>query len=180
MIKIIICGTKSEEGICETLVRALSEYGSVKIIENNENAKQENEDIDFLIYICSQIPENIDGTGIIIFKESYNFKEKSKIKDGFIPIFSGQNKQAVLTLLGTKNIAISCGTSSKDTISASSIGRDRCTVSLQRDIKDLNSNTIESHEFIVNLKKEVGIYPLLISCATLLLIGIESSGSYSF
>lgn len=178
MIKIIICGTKSEEGICETLVRALSKYGVVQVVKDGIN--EDNQNVDFLICICSQIPKSINGSGIIIFKESYNFNEKNKIKNEFIPIFSGQNKQAALTLVGTNNIAISCGTSSKDTISASSIGRDRCTISLQRDIKDLNSNVIESHEFIVNLKKEVGIYPLLISCATLLLIGIESFGGYSF
>ncbi len=180
MNNILICGKINgyDENIKDSIIRAGSSYGKIQLY--NGKVLNFNQAPDFNIYESEQIPKTSGTKGILIFKNNFkNILDFVNINN-FIPVVDTYNTEAV-NILKRANIAtISCGMSAKDTLSISSLDYSSALVSLQRNIKTLYDNIIEPHDFVVELKKETLPYPLLASCAMLLLSNIDSSNGFSF
>lgn len=181
MLPIILCGDKNDSGINSTMFNALSNYGEIlKHGRTRFNETPEKNNLSFLIYECEHIPEMNEPFGILVFKNSFKYQNDNYIPKTFTPILDFQNKSAISVLKGSDNIAITCGTSPKATLSIASLDLSGAVVSLQRDIKAISSKIIEPHDFRIKTKGDIGVYPLLAVCAVLLISGISSESGYYF
>lgn len=178
---VIIYGDEKEKETGETIKRSLSHYGEVHYYKSGETIfSSGGERGPFLIYELKE-PHRLEGIkGLFIFKDKFS-EFPLNLKDSEImPVVSAQNPSAAELLNGTGKIAITCGTSQKDTLSIASLGLTTAVVSLQRYLTTISGRVIEPHDFQVKLKKETQVYPLLVACAALLMAEIQSVEGYEF
>ncbi len=175
---IIVCSSSGKSILSNSIIKALCNYGEVLQIDNRSLiCNKISDNYDFIVINSESVLETLNTKGIIIFDE--NFQSNTEIKlERFISIFDSSNKEVIKMLNGVSNKAVACGTSSKDTFSISSISRDSATISLQREITDINGDKHEPHEFKVVYNEEIEAYTLLCICATLLVSGILSDNGY--
>lgn len=151
MIPIILYGKETETSVDKALSRACD---SLRKINKNK---------EFCIFQYNEcnIEDFKDSKGIFVFKGSLGVKKDVVIPKEFIAVVSANNHSAASILRKINVFAITCGTSPKDTMSISSLDYLNAVVSLQRIIKNIDGEVIEPQDFIVHLKEETAIYPLL-------------------
>lgn len=178
---ILLCGERKEKSIGLALISALSNYGEVKYF-NGEKIEfyPGKPELCFLLYEWKNVPEICVEKGILLFKNSFQFREHKKIPAEFMTVFESHNMGAIEFLKGTGATAVACGTSSRDTLSIASIDYQSATVSLQRTIKNLKGEVVEPHDISIKLRSAMSPYPLLACCSALLLSGIPSEKGYYF
>lgn len=179
MTTVVLCGEREETGIRRVLFRALSAYGGVQCFDGRRLQKS-GDNPAFLLYESPHIPKAENMNGILVFKNRFYLQEKEKAQEGFFPVLDARNMAAAAAIKGTGAIAITCGASPRDTFSMASLRDDSAVVSLQRDLNDLSGVTIEPHDVPLRLQGRAELYPLLASCAVLLLAGIPSQDGYCF
>ncbi len=162
MTEIIICGHDND--ILNVIKNSLDKYYDSKVMHDN-----------ILISAQSHFSEAVKNNSIVVISNKF----RGDICSGnFIAVFSSSNNHAIKALNGSGNIAVSCGTSPKDTISAASIDDDKRLVSLQRTIRSIRNEIIEPRDFYI--KSSSALYPALAACAVLLLLGITPEESFEF
>ncbi len=170
MNSIIICGNRNDISVTNIVKKAVSLY----INPTDDNSK-------FIFKECDNVSKiEKEDKGVVVFKNSFNYNNEPIYLKNMIPIFDSQNYEARKVLKKQGNIAISCGMSLHDTLSISSLDFSSAIVSLQRQIINFNLKVIEPYEFRVNFSEKSGIYPILASCAILLLLGISPKNKYDF
>ena len=107
--------------------------------------------------------------GIFIFKSNLQFQDNIIIPSGFLAILPSYSCNAASILKNINVFAVTCGTSSRDTISLSSLNNLRAVISLQRNVRSVDGELILPHEIVVDLNEQIAIYPLLASIAVLVL-----------
>lgn len=180
MGNIVIYGSKDDNVINDILVNAILNYANV--FYNEELLQSKSANNPGIIYNVES-KENIDksksGGDIIVFKNSFESTDGIGLSNGNIVIIDSQNTQAVKVLSGTDNVVITCGMSMRDTLSISSFELSEATVSLQREVQNLNCDAIEPREFKVALANDIGVYPILSCCAVLLMLGMPTDDGYT-
>ena len=151
MIPIILYGKENETSVDKALSRVC------------DSLRKINKDKEFCIFQYDEcnIEDFKNSKGIFVFKGSLGFKKDVVIPKGFIAVVSANNHSAASILRRINVFAITCGTSPKDTMSISSLDYLSAVVSLQRIIKNIDGEVIEPQDFIIRLKEETAIYPLL-------------------
>lgn len=178
MTNIILCGKTTDTSISNALLPALTRYGTVQYYSQQRLFQSGGGTVDFLIYDCENIPNIELESGILLFKNSFHSTDQIRIPSGFSCVIETKNLQAVAMLQGTDAAAITCGTSSKDTISIAGLDETNAALSLQRSIITVGGAILEPHDFAVTLLSELGPHRILTVCAALLISGIDSSGGY--
>ncbi len=151
MIPIILYGKETETSVDKVLNRVCDSLRKI-----NKNKK-----LCIFQYDECNIENFKNSKGIFVFKGSLGFKKDVVIPKEFITVVSANNRNAARILRKTDVFAITCGTSPKDTMSISSLDYLNAVVSLQRIIRSIDGEVIEPQDFIVRLKEETAIYPLL-------------------
>lgn len=154
MINIRILG--KDKSLSDSICSSVERYGDMLCKRKN-----------IFISSVSENFEEIPNNSIVIFCS--NFKNKICGKN-YLAVFSSENHHAIEALNGSGNIAISCGMSAKDTLSAASITDEKRMVSLQRTIRSIDGEIIEPRDFYI--KSSHGFYASLAASAVLLLLGI--------
>lgn len=171
MIPIILYGNNEDLSVNITIQRVISSCKEEDIIKKCMILDYHSCDMDMFK----------SNKGIFVFKNAVEIKENIKIPDNFTAILPAYNSNAAAILQKINVFAITCGTSPRDTVSMSSFENLKSVVSLQRSIKNINGNIVEPHEFIVNLKRKTGLYPLLAASTVLLLCSnADSNNIYCF
>lgn len=93
-------------------------------------------------------------------------------------IVDSGDSASLLALSGLNLTAVTCGTSASDTLSLSSLTADSAAVSLQRTIGTMSGAQIEPCEIPVTITAPISNRCLLLSCALLLLLGVDCSKGY--
>ncbi|MBE6821501.1 MAG: hypothetical protein E7518_00090 [Ruminococcaceae bacterium] len=179
MIPIILCGKSNDTAILDALVPALSEYGNVLCFGPQKLTGNADKEADFIVFDCEKLPSIDLKTGILLFKNSFEAQGPLQVPDGFSCILDSQNLHAAAALRGSCAAAITCGTSSKDTISIAALDETSASLSLQRSILTISGTVLEPHDFTVSLRPSLGPHRVLAVCAVLLVCGIESSEGYT-
>lgn len=177
MTNIILCGKSTDTSVSSAMLPALEKYGGVQYFSAEHLVKFGNE-IKFLLYDCEKLPQIELESGIIVFKNSFHSCEKILIPEGFLSILEMKNFNAAEMLNGTGAAAITCGTSSKDTLSIAGIDEISATLSLQRSVMTVDGKMLEPHDFTVRLLSKLSPTRILAVCAVLLLSGIDSTKGY--
>ena len=173
MHTVILFGAKKEKQTGEPLYEALSKNGgacftgTARLESGGENPR-------FLLYEYESLPELALEKGIIIFKNEIAKFSRFHIPNGFTAVVDSENASALSLLKQQQRIqTITCGMSSHDTISISSVSEDSAAVSLQRAIRRLDGTTMEACEIPIKFSKSPGDYAILCCCAVLLLTGTD-------
>lgn len=178
MTKITVCGDKDRR-LTRLLLNCCEQYGGV-VLYGYDELKKEKDDCRFLVCEVSELSSVVFEDSILVLADRYKHKDNDKLFCSPSVVFSSSNTDAINALKGSVSMAVSCGTSPKDTLSAASIFKDdKITVSLQRTIKTLENSIIEPQDFSVCCKNNI-LYSTLACSAVLLLSGIPFENGYSF
>lgn len=177
MTDIVLCGDPDDTSIAEALIPALSLYGGVRY-SSAERILERGIQIQFNLYECEKVPSIEIPRGIILLKKGIMSQKSVMIPDGFLCVLETKNYHAASLLKDTNATVITCGTSTKDTISLAGLENTGATLSLQRNLPTLSGELLEPHDFNVSFSKIRSPHQILFVCAALLLSGVDSSGSY--
>lgn len=182
-MNIIVYGNNDDTSLDDIIFKTLARYGDVQFFSKDKLVcsslkKSQPCKTQFLVYELEHLPDLINCNGIFLFKKSFKNLNENKFPKGFLPIVDEQNLSAIKLLEKTNQIVITCGTSTKNTLSFSSFSQTEAIVALQRYLQADNNTTIEPHEFTVKLSSTCEPNTLLIICTILLLAGIPSTNGY--
>ena len=167
---IVLCGVNEEEQFCSIL----SQYGTVVYIGEERIAKYAQHAYDnvFIVISYGRIPR-LDGfDGILIIGDKVTGADGQSVISGkTVPVFQADNSTAARILKNTECAAISCGMSSQDTVSISSITDRKICLSLQREIETLHGCKIDEGEIILHTEQKCTPFVAAAACVSLLLCG---------
>ncbi|HCC35017.1 MAG TPA: hypothetical protein DEQ02_05060 [Ruminococcaceae bacterium] len=173
MHTVILFGSKNERQTGERLCGAFEKNGGVYFIKDNllmlgGGAPS------FLLCEYESLPETSVKQGIVIFKNEISKYSRIDIPSGFTAVVDSENAPALSLLKQRKIQTVTCGMSSHDTLSISSVKEDRAAVSLQRAIVRLDGSEMEACEIPMKFEAFPGDYALLCCCAALILTGTDT------
>lgn len=184
-MNIILYGDSSDKDLSDAILNSLTKYGDVQFFSkekliNFKLSQNDNNTKNFFVYELDQLPRVINLDGLFIFKKSFaSLSDKQNLSKQMLTIIEEHNLNAIKYLEKTNQTVITCGTSSKNTLSFSSISNSKAMVVLQRYLQTKNK-IIEPHEFEVRLKRVKDPNIFLIICAIFLLSEISSLNGYEF
>lgn len=111
--------------------------------------------------------------GIALFTGKTLKNKRISIPPEFVAVIDCENTDAAVMLAKKGVCTISCGLSSKNTVTFSSHENDRAVVSLQRVIKTLGGKEYEPSDLPISFSGTYCDYDILASAAVLFLAGVE-------
>ena len=177
MTTLILYGEIKDKSVTSKLCRVLSDYGGVLYFSDSKAIKYGMFDhISFVVLECDKLCEISIPNCIVIFKSKQSSSCHIKLCSSAISIVESSNKKAIRAISGNQNPCISCGMSSNDTITLSSISDTDATISIQRSINEINNASIEPCDVTVKLKNFCDGYTLLSTFCALTLSGYMENG----
>ena len=176
---VVLCSQRKNNRIAPCLFSALGAYGGVQSYDNRSLTTTVDSPA-FHLITTPDVPQTNNAKGVMVFDDHFKAPKSQGFSTGLFSVISSENKKAVALLADTAATVITCGTSSKDTLSLASSNDHMATVSLQRDITDIYGNVLEPMDISIFVREDFQAYPMLCACATLLLSGLDASNGYSF
>jgi len=90
-----------------------------------------------------------------------------------VPVFGPRRTVRPRLLSLWEGVAISCGTSPRDTISLASFSGQKAVISLQRNLTALGGGTVEPRDITVSLGRSGSVFEVMAFCAVMLLYGAD-------
>ncbi len=181
MVKVFVFGDRSERKFTEKLCQILNGFGGVLGFYNG-NVIETGNTYEFLLCDCERLEKFDLSDAVLIFKtrQKNRWNHKLNVSQRVISIVNEGNQKAFHMLKDSPVPTLTCGMSPKDTLTLSSISDTSAVVSVQREIKDLNNQTIEPCEIKINFENRFSDYELLSACAVLLLADKIKDGRLDF
>lgn len=178
MVTLVLYGDIKDKSITSKLCRVLSDYGGVLYFSDTKAVKYGKfSDNSFIVYECDNIQEITIPSSIVIFKNKQTSEHIIKITDSAICITESSNQKAITSIRGNNSPCISCGMSSNDSVTLSSISDTEAIISIQRSLTDIGGNVIEPCDITVKLKQFCDGFSLLSIFCILILSG-QNDGYY--
>jgi hypothetical protein len=177
MVNIILCGDVKDTSVSQALISALSTYGGV-IYSSPERVFQSGSTPQYFLFEYETLPEIGLQNGIVLFKNSMLPQKPVALPSDFLYILETKNVRAAAFLKGSGVTVVTCGTSSKETLSIAGLEEDTAVLSLQRTLKTLDGQMVEPHDFTVKFSGSRSPHQLLTVCAVLLIAGEDSLKGY--
>lgn len=181
MYTVYICGDNSKAETAKILTATIkaAEYGFVHIKDNSVSVCPSINGLESFVIIESDRIEKINADcPIVLFNEgSYNAKNILTAKN-YTSIIDTDSEKAPLELLAEGVKTITCGLSSKNTVTFSSFENECAVISLQRSLTTVGGTLYEPCDVPITLSSlrilpESAKYPLLASAAVLFFAGTE-------
>lgn len=168
MVDIIIFSHDTSGRFSKLLAEQLSPYYKVAIWAETAYIRQ-TEDIDFLIMETASLAQITSEQGVLIFTDTAALPSLS-LAGNIVAILNSADKSGLQATADNKIKAITCGLSSKDTLTVSSISDSDAVVSLQRNITSFAGAVIEPAEFPIALREGYSVGDMLMLTALIFLI----------
>ncbi len=162
MFKIFVIGDNAAKTLSNAIYEICSAYGSVSWA--NEK--------DTVINFCTENISSfrVKAYSILVFGE--NLSNEICLPQADVCILDSGNRMAVYLAHKYHLTALTCSMSSYDTFTADAVtDYENILISLRRDIIAFDGTIIEPQDFPVHLSQETALYPIIASCAVLLLAG---------
>lgn len=175
---ILLYGGRTDTAVSFKLCRALERNGGVLHICGGTVLACSLGRPRFLLYETDRL-ENVQlDDGILICKPTLPPNPGApSLSDSILCVAEPENTAALAMLRAAHGTVVTCGMSPRDTLTISSIGEQDAVVSVQRAIRLPGGETpLEPCEVRVRLSAPVAGYPLLGTCAVLLLAGCLREG----
>lgn len=150
----------------KTTLKILKKYICLK----HSHTSEDNDTYCLLQY--DKLPNLDDKSGVLILLDDCKFDNDSNITS-FITIVNSSNKVALNYLSKQQLEAISCSTSSKDTVSISSLDENKATLTLLRNVKSISGKVIEPNDYIVPINAKKNLYEQMAAYTCLILLDIK-------
>ncbi|MFU0833826.1 MAG: PNP-UDP-1 domain-containing protein [Oscillospiraceae bacterium] len=177
MVNIILCGDVKDTSVSQALISALSTYGGV-IYSGPERIFQCGTTPQYLLYEYQTLPQIGLEKGVVLFKNSMLPQKPVSFPSNFLYVLETKNVRAAALLKDSGVTVVTCGTSSKETLSIAGLEEDTAVLSLQRTLKTLEGKMVEPHDFTVKFSGSRSPHQLLSVCAVLLIAGEDSLKGY--
>lgn len=179
-VHVVTIGQLSDRRVPDLLWRALSPRFSVLQISRLALRGALSARGGFLLYDCPKIALVDIPNAVLIFKESLREAGRADIRQG-IGVTDSQNEVATSALARSGVPVITCGLSSKDTLTLSSMAPGSAVVSLQRSVPCFGGGMTDPVEMPVKLGHDADRYGLLCCAAVLAAAGqLESMEKMTF
>lgn len=172
MTSVILIGQKSDNRIYAALKRAARKKLSLVTIGDGR-ITSDSESADLMVWQSKSISEIDARSSVLVFKSEARVSGTLLCARDTVAVVDSQNEDAVQYIAENKINAVTCGLSSYDTITLSSLTPDSAVVSLQRPVTSFSGALIEPFEAPVRLSRNAERYSILSVCAILLLSGHE-------
>lgn len=167
---VVICGDCGEKELTSEIVRACSENGGALVCDG-DRIYSTCEEPSFLIFsVCTLSDLYIPDCIVVLGKALLQIRDDIDLS-GNICIIDGENSDSIRFAAAVKADVIGCSMSGHDSLTVSSFGEDGTAIITLRRSIDTSCCHIEPCEFKVKRKENNNIYPLLASCAVLMLGG---------
>ncbi|MCI1965852.1 MAG: hypothetical protein LKJ17_06950 [Oscillospiraceae bacterium] len=177
MINIFLCGDVKDISATKALLAALPKYGGVRY-SGPDRVFECGSHPEYLLYEYEKVPEIRLKHGMVLFKNSILPQNPVPLSQNFLYVLEAKNARAAALLKGSGVTAVTCGTSSKETLSIAGLEEGSAALSLQRTLKALNGQMLEPHDFTVKFSEPRSPHQLLMVCAALLISGKDSSNGF--
>lgn len=168
MTSIKLYGPKCDDNINKIILNSLNQYGIAISKKYDE------------ILFIDNVHDNFKDQNINVFKNTFKInRHMTEFNENSINIIDSQNEHAISYLNNRNETTVTCGVSNKNSLMMESLTQYKAIISLQRNIKTSNE-LICPQGFKIELFNEIGIYPLLVTSAILLIAGIPSENGYTF
>ncbi len=128
----------------------------------------------FTVVVCYKKSEiNIKKGIALMIDDTEKFKNQVLPK-GIVGVCEDNNSSAIDIFKANRLPAMTCGLSHKNTVTFSSMGKKHFVLTLQREITDINGNTILPCDIKVDFEKEYSPSAVLLSLSVLCLLGFNS------
>ncbi|MDR2655900.1 MAG: hypothetical protein LBC56_07545 [Oscillospiraceae bacterium] len=171
---IVVWGDKKENLFSKNLARALALLGKTVLINDavTELGAENAAGTEFVIFDTDNISAINSSSAIVAVKDRTD-ESFANWKGLASPLLiNSENTNGLSLLVNHEIAAITCGLSTKDSITLSSCAEGRAVISVQRFIKKLNGEIFEPMEYPLALGG-IPIYHSLALFGILLLCGIE-------
>jgi len=165
----------SNEKFAVQLRRTLGELCTTSYISDREIKINKNSQL--LLVERKKIKSDTEPDGILVICQRHNCVSECGFSS--IVIADSSNKTFKSFLIDSETEYITCGMSSMDTVNFSSIHDQEVSVSVMRNVKDINGNTVEPFEVSIFSKTDISKYPpfyLLSFVALATVLGITLDG----
>lgn len=178
MVTVILYGEIKDKSITSKLCRVLSDYGGVLYFSDLKAIRYgAHTDVSFVVCECDKMCEISIPNCIVIFKSKQTNSCHIKLCKSAISIVESCNKKAIHAIGGNQNPCVSCGMSSNDTVTLSSICDTDAIISIQRSITEISGNIIEPCDVTVKQKNFCDGFTLLSTFCALTLSGYMKDGN---
>lgn len=177
MVNIFLCGDSKDTSATQALISALPKYGGVRysgpdrVFECGSSPK-------YFLYEYEKIPKIELKHGIVLLKNSTPLQDPVPFPPDCLCILESKNVRAAALLKGSGTAVVTCGTSSRETLSIAGLEESNAALSLQRTLSTLDGQMLEPHDFTVKFSEPRSPHQLLMVCAALLISGADSSKGY--
>ena len=165
----VILFTDRKNKVETEIIEILSKYGGQHISDKfigNDNGK-------FTILSIYKKSNIKLSKGIAVFIDRGKRFVNQNLPLGVIAICEDDNRTALEIAKQNHIAVISCGLSSKNSVTLSSMGNDQLFTSLQRSIQSPNGEIIEPCEIRIKLSKSYLPFSVMASAAILMLMDIK-------
>ncbi len=177
MTNIVLCGDSGDSSVSSALIPALALYGGLKYA-GPDHVFERGVSAQFFLCEREEIPRIDLASGILLFQNSIRQQGPFSIPSGFFCVLQAKNSHAAALLKTAEATVVTCGTSTRDTLSVAALESSGAVLSLQRSLPTLDGKVLEAHDFTVSCSKERSPNQLLAVCAVLLISGVDSSKGY--
>lgn len=169
MTGIVFYGKKSERKT-RLFTGLLSQLGSVVYVSDDKLSGASEQQPDFLVLETNTAAEiNFENT-IVVFRDEFDAERLQKLHPNATAIVNSQNMRAIelIKKIGVK--AVTCGHSSKDTITFSSYTDDTIVISIQRAMQAMHGDEVEPFDLPVRIQSKIDLYSVLSFAGALVLL----------
>lgn len=178
MNSILLLGDAQNHTFRNALLPVLERYGGVLYVGERQIFRLIAEKPAFFVYDCERMPELHLDRGLLLFTGSCPQTAPILLPSGICSILESGNQQAAALLQNSKSPVVTCGMSTKDTLSVASVEEDGAVLSLQRNVSTLDGRLVEPHDFRVSFRAGMRSQQLLSISMILLLCGVDSGNGY--
>lgn len=170
MISVVIAASNQDRKFWNAIQNILSRgFNSIHCVGRCADARSESAEL--FLADAGSFDLIYSETAIVIFKDAEKLDTKFETNKQVVAIVDSCNKEALKLASETGFPAITCGLSTRDTITLSSINEDSAVINLQREITCFDGNVTEPQEIPVSLYSPIDSFALMCVAAIFILSG---------
>ena len=150
------------------LTSVLSDYFSLCVLDG-QSLLQGEPPYDFFIYQCEQLQHLHGQPTVLLVQEAQCLSPRLEVGEPVVAVVLSDNGRDMELLSHSKIKGITCGFSTRDTLTVSSITTESAVICLQRTLTTFSGATVEPVELPVTLSRPMDMFSLLCVAAVLLL-----------
>ncbi len=168
MTNVVLSASRKNKHTFFQVTSLLSSHFSISVFDG-VSLLQGEPPYEFMVYQSDQIQRLQGRPTVLLVQEAQCLSDKLEAGDQVVAVVLSDNGRAMELLSHSQVKGVTCGFSSRDTLTVSSISAESAVICLQRAITTFSGARIEPVELPVRLSRPVDMFSLLCVAAILIL-----------